>query len=89
MSSFYTRQAIVTSYHGPTDRSGPRIIAKCDAGSVRCAYNYALSIADNHRAAAEALILKLGWSGNYAAGTLPDGRTAFVKVETDTSFSVP
>ena len=84
MSSFYSRQAIVTSYHGPTDRSGARITARAHAGSVRVQWNYAIGIAENYAAAAQALATKLGWSGDYAIGSLPDGRYVFTVVSDDT-----
>lgn len=46
-------QAIVTTYAGPTDTRGSRIIAKADAGRIVVSYDHALSLQDNHRAAAE------------------------------------
>ena len=54
-------QAIVTRYLGPTDYRGARIKAACDADSITINYPHELSGEDVHRAAAEALLVKLGW----------------------------
>lgn len=56
--------AIETRYLGPTNTRGSRIKATTlgsDAKSVTVTYDDALNSWDNHRAAAEALIGKLGW----------------------------
>jgi hypothetical protein len=66
-------QAIQTRYHGPTDHNGSRITARCDAGRVTVPYDHALGLPENHDAAADALIRKLGWTGRYVSGALPDG----------------
>jgi len=55
-------QAITTTYKGPTDHNGSRVIAKCDAGRVVVGWDHALNVIDNHKAAARALIDKLGWN---------------------------
>lgn len=55
-------QAIRTCYHGPTNVSGSRMSARCDAGKIVIAFDHALDIADNHAAAARALQRKLGWT---------------------------
>ena len=65
-------QAITTKYAGPTNSRGSRIIAKCAAGSNTVAYDYALNIDANHRAAALALVAKLGWTGD-AFGNIATG----------------
>ena len=45
-------------------------------------YNHALNIEDNHRAAATALLAKLGWQGSYAQGGNAKGDGyVFVNVE--------
>jgi len=65
-------QAIVTTYKGPTDRSGSRIIARADAGRVVFPYDYSLNIDGNHNAAREKLCVKLGWTeGKWVAGSIP------------------
>lgn len=61
MTQDYARQGIVTRYHGPTDRKGSRISATCDAGRVIVSYDHALNSFRNHREAARALAIKLGW----------------------------
>jgi len=55
-------QAIRTKYHGPTDTKGPRISAQCEAGRIYVSYDHALNIGDNHKAACDALVKKLGWN---------------------------
>lgn len=68
-------QAIETTYCGPTDHRGSRVIAKCEAGRVVVEWDYALNSDENHRAAAEALSAKLGWDqgwhGKMVSGGLP------------------
>lgn len=75
-------QAIQTSYKGPTNTKGSRIIAKCEAGSLTVGYDYALTTEGNHKEAARLLQYKLGWLGhNYGAmvsGCLPSGDYAHV-----------
>lgn len=55
-------QAITTRYLGPTNHRPSRIIAQCNAGRLVVSWDYALNIEDNHGAAAQALIAKLGWT---------------------------
>jgi hypothetical protein len=57
------RQAITTSYRGPTDRTGSRVVARCDAKRIVVAWDHSLDIGENHAAAAIALMERLGWSG--------------------------
>ena len=76
-------QAIVTKYHGPTNSKGSRIKATCDAGSVTIPYPHELSGEDKHRAAADKLVAKLGWTdkfyGELVGGGLPNnGGMVFV-----------
>ena len=66
-------QAIQTKYLGPTNYRGSRFKAKCAAGSLTVSYDYSLNSADNHKAAAEALRVKLGWKGSLESGCLSDG----------------
>lgn len=51
-------QAITTKYFGPTNFRGGRIKASAQRGSVTVAYNHALNIEGNHRAAIDALVVK-------------------------------
>ena len=55
-------QAIVTKYHGPTNTRGSRISAKAEAGRISVSYDHALNASENHRAAAQALADKMGWT---------------------------
>ena len=66
-------QAIVTKYHGPTNVRGSRISARCDAGRIMVSYDYALNIGDNHKAAAQALADKLGWTVEHGMPALAGG----------------
>ena len=53
--------AIITKYHGPTNTRGSRIIATANGHRVSISYPYELSGIECHRAAAEALVKKMGW----------------------------
>ena len=55
------RQAIITRFHGPTNSRGSRISATAEAGRVYVECDDALSIAQNHAAAARKLAFKFGW----------------------------
>jgi len=68
-------QAIMTTYKGPTDHKGSRIIARCQARRVTVPWNHALDIEDNHRAAAETLASLMGWCDPIRSGALPDGHS--------------
>lgn len=70
-------QAIVTKYHGPTDKRGSRISASCEAGRISIPYPHELSSPDAHEAAAQALLGKVGLSDKWriVGGGLP-GRGA-------------
>jgi hypothetical protein len=56
------RQAITTSYRGPTDSKGSRVIARCEAKRISVPWDYALDAGANHAAAALQLMDQLGWS---------------------------
>jgi hypothetical protein len=75
-------QAIHTKYLSATDSRGSRIKATAAAGSVTISYPHELSGQACHRAAAEALVKKLGWDGPHygglLGGCLPDGSYAFI-----------
>lgn len=72
-------QAIVTKYRGPTDRSGPRVVATCQARRCTLAYEHSLSLEGNEIEAARQLAESLGWGGPWYSGRLPDGRAVFVQ----------
>ena len=67
-------QAIETEYRGPTNTRGSRIIARAQAGRISVPYDHALSIQENHDAAARAFIAKLGWYGSWVRGGAPNGK---------------
>jgi hypothetical protein len=75
-------QAIITKYLPATNTKGSRIKATCGAGSTTISYPHELSGQAVHRAAAEALIVKLRWDdreyGGLLGGGLPDGSYCFV-----------
>lgn len=73
-------QAITTTYHGPTNTRGSRITARCDAGKIAVPYDCSRNIADNHEAAAAALLRKLGWEYTYVGGTTHTGQMVWVAV---------
>lgn len=56
------RQAITTSYRGPTDTRGSRVIARCEAKRISVSWDDALDIGANHAAAAMQLMDQLGLS---------------------------
>lgn len=67
-------KAITTKYLGPTDRRGSRISKASDGNnSVTIGYPHELSGEAVHRAAAEALKTKMGWSGDLIAGAVKGG----------------
>lgn len=65
-------QSIRTKYFGPSNTRGSYIQAKCEAGSIRFGYQPALNSEQNHKAACDALLNKLGWVdwcyGNMVGG---------------------
>ena len=73
-------QAIQTKYFGPSNVRGSRVKATTAAGSVTVHWDHALNAEGNHRAAAQALADKFGWSGEWVAGDLPDHTTVYVNV---------
>ena|SRR5271166_4974029 len=78
-------QAIQTTFLGPTDHRGPRVKARCNAGSITIAWDSRADVFANHAAAARQLCIKLGWSKKYYGalygGSLPgDSGYCFVMV---------
>ena len=73
-------QAIVTTYHGPTDRRGSRITARCAAGRITVAWDHALGVGANHAAACAALVARLGWGGRWWIGGSTSSGHVFVCV---------
>ena len=69
--SLHPLQAITTKYLGPTNVKGSRIKASAARGSLTIHLDHALSIENNHAAAAKALASKYSWRGNWFMGGLP------------------
>lgn len=64
-------KAIITKYRGATNSRGSRIIASDgDRNRVTIPYPYELSGEAVHRAAADALCKKMGWTGRLIGGSL-------------------
>lgn len=57
-----SRQAITTSFRGPTDTKDARIIARCEAKRISVPWDDNLDTGANHAAAALQLMDQLGWS---------------------------
>lgn len=78
----FVTQAIETCYLGPTNTKGGRIKATAAAGSITIGYDHALNTDGAHKAAADALIAKMGWNGTFAQGGNAKGNGyVFVNVE--------
>ncbi len=71
--------AIVTKYHGPTDRRGARISARRGDHQpgdtvVWLPFNYAANSEERHRAAAVVFCDRHGWASDWlVAGEMRDG----------------
>lgn len=69
-------QTIQTKYLSPGNVRGARIKASTSGAkskSLTIGYDHRLGFEANHVKAAAALARSLGWSGEYAAGALPNG----------------
>lgn len=78
-------QTITTSYAGPTNTKGSRVMVKSWLKNKSVAWDHALNSEENHKAAAHALVDTLNadivqnYHGDYqwviiAAGSMPDGK---------------
>jgi len=81
-------QAIQTKYLPATNFKPSRIKAWCDAGSIIVTYSHEHDVSGEHYAAAQALVIKLGWTGPHYGvlkqGSLPNnGGYCHVMVKTD------
>lgn len=65
----WTRQAIRTRFHGPTNTMGTRVSAAWSGGRIYWDWRYGLSPEENHRAAAQALSEKLNWGAVVDGGS--------------------
>lgn len=78
-------QTITTSYAGPTNTKGSRVLVKSWLKNKYVAWDHSLNSEENHKAAAQALVDVLNADredGGYssfrwtiiAAGSMPDGK---------------
>lgn len=67
-------QAILTKFLPATNHRSDRVKAYCACSQIVVAWDHSLNIADNHKAAALALIAKLAWEDGdkLVQGGLPD-----------------
>ena len=75
------RQAITTKYLPATNFRGARIKARAEAGQMILAWDNALNVEDNHRAAAIEFCRKVGWPARIVGGSLPGAGYCFVQKE--------
>ena len=67
-------KAITTTYKGPTNCRGSRIIATdSDGNRLTVSYDYAKNSEGNHQAAAVALCERMEWRGVLQGGHTKDG----------------
>ena len=57
----YALQVVETTFKGPTNSNGSRILVKAQCGRMTVSWDHALSSDENHAAAAEAFIRARGW----------------------------
>lgn len=78
----FITQAIETKYLRATNVRGSSIKATAYGGSITIGYDHALSTDGAHKAAADALIAKMGWTGTFAqGGNVKGDGYVFVNVE--------
>lgn len=78
----FITQAIETKYLRATNVRGSSIKATEYGGSITIGYDHALNTDGAHKAAADALIAKMGWTGTFAQGGNAKGDGyVFVNVE--------
>lgn len=74
---------IKTSFKGPTDSSGSRVVASAESTRITFHYEHVISSQENHDRAAHLLAEKLGW---YDAQAL-EHRSAWFKGDCYHMFS--
>lgn len=82
-------QAITTTFRGPTNHRGARIIAKAQAGRLTLPWDHDLDVQENHERAAKAFVEKFGWFGVWATGANYDGSRVHVCVSRGTDAHAP
>jgi hypothetical protein len=81
-------QSILTRYHSPTNTRGAKVSASGCRARVTLAWDDALSTEGNHKRAAQTLMSKLGWAGDFIGGDLPRGMV-FVALDYTHTISLP
>lgn len=81
-----TLQAITTDRLRATNKLGVRIRAIASGGMVSIPYDYSLSNHQNHLLAAQTLRDKLKWNATIIGGTMHDGKSCFVLIETSNTI---
>lgn len=73
-------QTIITSFHGPTNHHGAKVVAQASGGKhmVSLAWEYGVSMERNHMLAAMALAEKARWNGSFHGGSLDNTTYVFV-----------
>lgn len=82
------RFSIVTKALGPTNNRGARVVARAADLKEIVPYDYALSVADNHRAAAKALAQRFGWAGRWYGASCVSGSCYVFVCESSLSFDI-
>lgn len=73
-----TARIIETTYKGPTNSRGSRVVASVPSTRIVVPWDYALNPDDNHAEAARQLAAKLGWPEPTHGGNTRNGRAFFV-----------
>ena len=91
-NNLHFRQAIQTTYIGPTDFRGARVSVRAQAGRRLVPWDHALGIEENHYQAARGFAESMGWlavrhydgkpvQARLEGGCLPSGAYCFVLVD--------
>ena len=72
------KQAIIIKVLGATNTKGTRIKASTKSSSVTMSFDYSAGNEQRITKAVDELMNKLGWSGEYIIGHLPNGDYAAV-----------
>jgi len=82
-------KAINTYWIGPSNVRGSRIKATDGKNSITLHWDDALDVSGNHKKAAEALVLKMKWTGRWISGGIYNkGEFWVIDSEYSPSFEV-
>lgn len=73
-------QAITTKFLAPTNTQGARVKATAAADSITVPWDNAVGVYENHAAAAQALVDRMEWGGEWVGGGLPKDGYCFVRM---------